>query len=88
MEAQQNEEDPDRKVLARRTIARQIQLKHSVARGRFGEVWLGDWRGEKVAVKIFASRDEQSWKRETEIYSTNMLRHNNVLRWIASDNKG
>jgi len=58
-----------------------------VARGRFGEVWLGDWRGEKVAVKIFASRDEKSWRRETEIYSTNMLRHNNVLRWIASDNK-
>jgi serine/threonine protein kinase len=83
----QNEQDSSTKILARRTIARQIELKHAIARGRFGEVWLGDWRGEKVAVKIFSSRDEKSWKRETEIYSTNMLRHNNVLRWIASDNK-
>ncbi|KAI6175919.1 Receptor protein serine/threonine kinase [Aphelenchoides bicaudatus] len=87
LEAQQNMPDGGRRVLARRTIARQIELKNAVARGRFGEVWLGDWRGEKVAVKIFASRDEKSWARETEIYSTNMLRHNNVLRWIASDNK-
>ncbi|CAD5219982.1 unnamed protein product [Bursaphelenchus okinawaensis] len=74
-------------VLVRRTIARQIQLVESLARGRYGDVWLGDWKGEKVAVKIFQARDEHSWHRETEIYSTNMLRHNNLLRWIASDNK-
>ena len=74
--------------LSRRTIARQIQLRQSLAKGRFGEVWLGDWRGEQVAVKIFNSRDERSWWRETEIYTTNTLRHSNILRWIASDNKG
>lgn len=74
--------------LSRRTIARQIQLRQTLAKGRFGEVWLGDWRGEQVAVKIFNSRDERSWWRETEIYTTNTLRHSNILRWIASDNKG
>uniref|UniRef100_A0A914Z178 Serine/threonine-protein kinase receptor n=1 Tax=Panagrolaimus superbus TaxID=310955 RepID=A0A914Z178_9BILA len=73
--------------LSRRTIARQIQLRQTLAKGRFGEVWLGDWRGEQVAVKIFNSRDERSWWRETEIYTTNTLRHANILRWIASDNK-
>jgi len=26
------------------------------------------WHGENVAVKIFFSRDEASWTRETEIY--------------------
>lgn len=89
LEAQDNMQDEEgRRILSRRTIARQIELKQIVARGRFGEVWMGDWRGENVAVKIFTSRDEKSWKRETEIYSTNTLRHNNVLRWIASDNKG
>lgn len=36
--------------------------------GRYGEVWCGVWHGEKVAVKIFFSRDEASWARETEIY--------------------
>lgn len=37
------------------------------------------WHGENVAVKIFSSRDEQSWFRETEIYNTVLLRHDNIL---------
>jgi hypothetical protein len=49
---------------------------------------LGQWRGEEVAVKIFSSRDEKSWVRECEIYQTVMLRHDNVLGFIAADNKG
>ena len=32
-----------------------------------------------MAVKIFSSRDEQSWFRETEIYNTVLLRHDNIL---------
>jgi hypothetical protein len=75
-------------MLAQRTIARQITLQDCIGRGRFGEVYMGDWRGEKVAVKIFLSRDEPSWQRETDIYRHNMVRHSNLLRWIASDNKG
>lgn len=75
-------------MLAHRTISRQIQLGICIGKGRFGEVFIGDWKGEKVAVKIFISRDEKSWSRETEVYQTNMLRHSNLLRWIASDNKG
>lgn len=35
--------------------------------------------GESVAVKIFSSRDEHSWFRETEIYNTVQLRHDNIL---------
>ncbi len=49
---------------------------------------LGHWRGEDVAVKIFNSRDEKSWFRECQIYQTVMLRHENILGFIASDNKG
>jgi len=48
-------------------------------------VWKGNFQGETVAVKVFSSRDEQSWARETEIYNTVMLRHNNVLGYIGSD---
>jgi hypothetical protein len=54
---------------------------------RFGEVWRGEWRGENVAVKIFSSIDERSWVREVEIYQTSMLRHDNILGFIAADNK-
>lgn len=47
-------------------------------------MWRGVWHGESVAVKIFSSRDEQSWFRETEIYNTVLLRHDNILgEWGA-----
>ena len=71
--------------LVQRTVARQIVLCDVIGRGRYGEVLRGTWRGENVAVKIFNSRDEDSWNRETEIYNTVMLRHDNVLGYIASD---
>ena len=34
----------------------------------FAQVWRGRWRGEDVAVKIFSTRDEKSWQRESDIY--------------------
>ncbi|UYV68387.1 ACVR1C, partial [Cordylochernes scorpioides] len=74
-------------LLVQRSIARQIQLMEVIGKGRFGEVWRGRWRGEPVAVKIFSSRDERSWFREVEIYQTVMLRHDNILGFIAADNK-
>jgi serine/threonine protein kinase len=75
-------------LLVQRSIARQIQLVETIGKGRFGEVWRGRWRGENVAVKIFSSREERSWFREAEIYQTVMLRHDNILGFIAADNKG
>merc|ERR1719187_1814474 len=74
-------------LLVQRSIARQVSLSECVGKGRFGEVWKGRWRGENVAVKIFSSRDEKSWFREAEIYQTVMLRHENILGFIAADNK-
>ncbi|KAM6214660.1 activin receptor type-1-like [Rhynchocyon petersi] len=71
--------------LVQRTVARQVSLVECVGKGRYGEVWRGLWHGESVAVKIFSSRDEQSWFRETEIYNTVLLRHDNILGFIASD---
>lgn len=75
-------------LLVQRSIARQIQLIEIIGKGRYGEVWRGRWRGDSVAVKIFSSRDERSWIREVEIYQTVMLRHENILGFIAADNKG
>ena len=54
-------------------------------KGRYGEVWRGLYQGESVAVKIFSSRDEASWARESEIYNTVLLRHENILGFLASD---
>lgn len=74
-------------LLVQRSVSRQIQLEKIIGNGRFGQVWVGRWRGEKVAVKIFSSREECSWNREAYIYQTSMLRHDNVLGFIAVDNK-
>ncbi|CAD5111664.1 DgyrCDS949 [Dimorphilus gyrociliatus] len=74
-------------LLVQRTFSRQITLIQCIGKGKFGEVYKGTWRSDDVAVKIFSSRDEVSWRRETEIYRSNLIRHENILGFIASDNK-
>nr|CAD7431591.1 unnamed protein product [Timema monikensis] len=75
-------------LIVQRTIAKQIQMVHTVGKGRYGEVWLARWRGERVAVKVFFTTEEASWFRETEIYQTVLMRHENILGFIAADIKG
>ncbi|XP_068687561.1 bone morphogenetic protein receptor type-1B-like [Montipora foliosa] len=68
-----------------RTIARQLTLLEAIGSGTYGEVWHARWRDRDVAVKVFLSHCESSWKRETEIYQTVSLRHESILGFIASD---
>ncbi|XP_012696194.2 bone morphogenetic protein receptor, type IBb [Clupea harengus] len=75
-------------LLVQRTIAKQIQMVKQIGKGRYGEVWMGRWRGERVAVKVFFTTEEASWFRETEIYQTVLMRHDNILGFIAADIKG
>ena len=103
-------------VLVKYTIIT-VNCAHA-GKGRYGEVWLGDWGGESVAVKIFTSQvhtytgslgpvihnnayaglitdpffllntqDEDSWAREGEVYSTYMLHHDNIAKFIACDKR-
>ena len=71
--------------LQQRTIARQIHLGECIGSGRYGSVFRGTWQSNQLAVKIFSSRDEQSWHRESSIYNTVLLRHDNILGFFASD---
>uniref|UniRef100_T1IKD1 Serine/threonine-protein kinase receptor n=1 Tax=Strigamia maritima TaxID=126957 RepID=T1IKD1_STRMM len=75
-------------LLVQRTIGKQIQMVKSIGKGRYGEVWLAKWRDEKVAVKVFITTEESSWQREIEIYQTVLLRHENILGYVAADIKG
>ena len=59
-----------------------------IGKGRYGDVWKATWRGEDVAVKVFFTTDEASWFRETEIYQTVLMRHENILGFIAADIRG
>ena len=72
-------------LLTQRTVARTISLGERIGSGRFGQVFVGDYQGEKVAVKKFVSHDDKSWFRETEIYNTVYLIHENILGFFASD---
>ncbi|XP_053267739.1 bone morphogenetic protein receptor, type IBb [Pleuronectes platessa] len=75
-------------LMVQRTIAKQIHMVKQIGKGRYGEVWMGTWRGERVAVKVFFTTEEESWFRETEIYQTFLMRHDNILGFIAADIKG
>lgn len=72
-------------ILIQRTIARNITIGAQIGNGRFGQVYVGLYQGDEMAIKKFASRDEKSWVRETEIYNTVLLRHDNILGFFASD---
>jgi len=72
-------------ILTQRTIARNITIGEQIGNGRFGQVYIGMYQGDEMAVKKFASRDEKSWAREKEIYNTVLLRHDNILLFFASD---
>ena len=74
-------------LLIQRSIAGQIALHELIGKGRYGEVWKGTYKGDEVAVKIFHTREETSWFHEVEIYQTCLIRHPNILRFIAADNK-
>lgn len=74
-------------LLIQRSISGQITLQNLIGKGRFGEVWKGEYKGDDVAVKIFHTKEELSWFHEVEVYQTCLLRHPNILRFIAADNR-
>jgi hypothetical protein len=74
--------------LVQRTVARQLTQGELVGQGRYGAVRKATFKNDLVAVKTFITTEEASWKNEAEIYNTPMLRHENILGFIASDIRG
>lgn len=70
--------------LSVRTIGQSIAVSDFVGQGRFGRVLAGYYQGELVAIKKFTSREEESWRRETEVYDLGLC-HRNILNFVASD---
>jgi serine/threonine protein kinase len=67
-------------------FAKQITLEEKIGVGGYGCVYRGKWNGDSIAVKIFISSEENSWKQEVFIYKEVGLNHENILRYIAADN--
>ncbi|EDV26859.1 uncharacterized protein TRIADDRAFT_22033 [Trichoplax adhaerens] len=76
------------RIMEQETVAKKTKISYpAIGKGRYGAVYLGNLHGDNVAVKIFTSKEEASWSREVRIYQTVMLQHENILRFIAADNK-
>lgn len=74
-----------------------IKLEALVGKGRFAEVWRGRLlHGEKgrvssyetVAVKVFPAVEYASWRNERSIFSDPKLEHDNVVRFLAAEERG
>ncbi|KAM3608258.1 uncharacterized protein V6R79_021949 [Siganus canaliculatus] len=74
-----------------------IKLEVLVGKGRFAEVWRacllqGQAGGvnsyETVAVKVFPVMEYASWRNECSIYSDPKVEHDNVVRFLAAEERG
>uniref|UniRef100_A0A183C3J0 receptor protein serine/threonine kinase n=1 Tax=Globodera pallida TaxID=36090 RepID=A0A183C3J0_GLOPA len=67
-------------ALVQRSIALDLRMLEVFARGRYGELRKALYRGTVVAVKVFYTTEEESWLNERDIYQSQMLNHENILR--------
>ncbi|KAF3694344.1 TGF-beta receptor type-2 [Channa argus] len=74
-----------------------IKLEVLLGKGRFAEVWRARLlQGEKggvnsfetVAVKVFPAVEYASWRNECSIFSDSKLEHENVVRFLAAEERG
>lgn len=75
-------------LMVQQTISSQISLKQCINKGRFGALlYRGKWYGTNVCVKIYFQGQRHLWCRECLIYQTALLRHENILGFVAADSK-
>lgn len=74
-----------------------IKLETLVGKGRFAEVWKGRLLQsercgvnsyETVAVKVFPAVEYASWRNECSIFSDPKLQHENVVTFLAAEERG
>ncbi|XP_046454047.1 tyrosine-protein kinase CSK-like [Daphnia pulex] len=60
-----------------------LQLKESIGKGEFGDVMLGSFKGEKVAVKILKDSSKAAQKFLAEASVMTSLRHPNLVQLLG-----
>ncbi|XP_078454475.1 activin receptor type-2B-like isoform X1 [Lampetra fluviatilis] len=64
-----------------------VQLLEVKAVGRYGSVWKAQLFSDYVAVKVFTPKDLRSWEKEVDIYSSPGIKHDNLLQFIAAEQR-
>ena len=80
-----NQHSSSLSLLIQRTIVRHTSLEKNLENGQFCDVFVGLWRRERVTVKIYRSKYENLWFRETEMYQIPHMRHECLQSFIAAD---
>lgn len=55
--------------------------------GRHGQVFKAHYQSSIIAMKVFPSREEQSYEQERRLYRDVGLKHENVLAFLDCDTK-
>lgn len=61
-------------MVQKTVVCRSRTLKH-LHSGRFGELYLGKWRDDQVAIKVFTERHSDVWYKEVEVYQVSLHNH-------------
>ena len=60
-----------------------------IGQGRFAKVYCTEINDHQVAIKIFNNTHpaRESWNKEKEIYSTPLLEHDNILKFLGAERR-
>ncbi|XP_043931029.1 bone morphogenetic protein receptor type-2 [Protopterus annectens] len=64
-----------------------LKLLELIGRGRYGAVYKGSLDERSVAVKVFSSANRQMFINERNIYRLPLMEHDNIARFIVSDER-
>lgn len=74
---------PNRSVTRDCVTEECVTLEKVLAQGKFSDVWMGRFRGQIVALKIFPVTAISSWRKERYINSLLSEEHSNILKLIS-----
>lgn len=67
-QAQRTTADSHLSTMVQKTVVCRSNVVKHLHSGRFGELYLGKWREDQVAIKIFSERHSNVWYKEVEVY--------------------
>ena len=73
-QAQRTTADSHLSTMVQKTVVCRSNVVKHLHSGSFGELYLGKWREDQVAIKIFSERHSDVWYKEVEVYQVSFHR--------------